>query len=78
METRHKAGDCDKVRRSLDFHGGLEVTVAGLRNDGGLMLLWKEDLNVVIKGFSPDHITCFFTVNDNVYRSTGFYGRSTR
>lgn len=48
------------------------------RKGDELMLLWKQELEVLINGFSHGHIDCFFSITGNVSHLAGFYGNPTR
>ncbi|KAH7526808.1 hypothetical protein JRO89_XSUnG0053100 [Xanthoceras sorbifolium] len=72
-ETRLDVGSVDRLKNSLCFEGGFEVARVGLSD--GLLLLWKDDIDVEIKSFSKGHIDS--VINDaegGRWRFTGFYG----
>lgn len=41
---------------------------------GGLMLLWKEPIDITIFSYSSGHIDCKVKHADKCWRFTGFYG----
>lgn len=62
------------VRRKLGFSDCL--TVSALGRNGGLALLWKNDVKVDIVNFSQSHISAWMEVEGVTPRwfFTGFYG----
>lgn len=56
----------------LDFERQFVVDVVG--GSSGLMMLWKETVNVHIKSFSTGNIDSVVRVEDSMWRFTRFYG----
>uniref|UniRef100_A0A803PHX3 Uncharacterized protein n=1 Tax=Cannabis sativa TaxID=3483 RepID=A0A803PHX3_CANSA len=48
MESKFLSGSCDKLRVKLSFDHVFEVPKKGFR--GGLLLFWKQEVNVLRKG----------------------------
>uniref|UniRef100_A0A803PXR5 Reverse transcriptase domain-containing protein n=1 Tax=Cannabis sativa TaxID=3483 RepID=A0A803PXR5_CANSA len=73
METKLQSGSISKFRNSLHFPHGIEVPRIGL--SGGLMLLWKSDVDIAINNYSSNHIDCFVELHGGLsFHFTGFYG----
>uniref|UniRef100_A0A803P119 Uncharacterized protein n=1 Tax=Cannabis sativa TaxID=3483 RepID=A0A803P119_CANSA len=65
-----------QVRNALNFLNGIEVPRKGL--GGGLMLLWKGNLDVTLLTFSMNHISCYVQCDDGIkWHFSGFYGAPT-
>lgn len=64
----------EDLRVKMLFDNCLTVDSVGL--SGGLMLLWKGELDLSVLSFSLGHIdSCVRSRNGNfVWRFTGFYG----
>ena len=62
-----------QIQRRIEFKNMLDVP---RRNKaGGLVIFWKEDFDLSVETFSPNHIDS--TINkgkDNEWRFTAFYG----
>ncbi|XP_030502832.2 uncharacterized protein LOC115718003 [Cannabis sativa] len=73
METKLSTGSINKIRVALNFPNGFEVPRRGL--GGGLMLLWKDNIDVTLLNYSMNHITCYVQC-DNIpkFHFSGFYG----
>ncbi|XP_057794871.1 uncharacterized protein LOC131011108 [Salvia miltiorrhiza] len=56
----------------LEFDGHFVVNPNGA--SGGLMLFWKDPLDVAISSYSPGHIDCRVSNDGVTWRFTGFYG----
>jgi len=73
METKKKSSYLEKVRCHLKFDNLFVVPRRHL--NGGLALLWKNELNLHIRTFSPHHIDTVVNPRiDNTWQFTGFYG----
>ncbi|KAM6576524.1 hypothetical protein CsatB_028361 [Cannabis sativa] len=73
METKLQSGSISKFRNSLHFPHGIEVPRIGL--SGGLMLLWKSNVDIAINNYSSNHIDCFVELHGGLsFHFTGFYG----
>jgi hypothetical protein len=47
--------------------------------NGGLVLMWKEDMSLVIKTYSKFHVDVWITeAHGKFWRFTGFYGEPRR
>lgn len=65
----------ERVQRKIQFKYMFESP----RRDkaGGLAIFWKEDFNLDIETFSPNHIDTTINKNQaNEWRLIGFYGES--
>ncbi|KAG8493308.1 hypothetical protein CXB51_010696 [Gossypium anomalum] len=62
------------VRRSCGFLNGIDIEAEGSR--GGLCLAWKEDIIVILRSFSKNHIDAMVKEKNTneEWRFTGFYG----
>jgi hypothetical protein len=59
------------------FHNAFGLSSQGF--SGGLVMMWKSDMNVVINTFSKFHIDVWITESDGMmWRFTGFYGEPKR
>jgi hypothetical protein len=72
-ETRLSATHAQDMCRKLGFRNAFGVSSQGF--SGGLVLMYKEDLNVVIKTFSKFHINAWIIdLEGKLWRFTDFYG----
>uniref|UniRef100_A0A803NUC0 CCHC-type domain-containing protein n=1 Tax=Cannabis sativa TaxID=3483 RepID=A0A803NUC0_CANSA len=73
METRLGSNSINRFRQSLNFSHGLESPRVGL--SGGLMLLWKDNINVSLNIFGSTYFDCCLSVDDGpLFHLTAFYG----
>jgi exonuclease III len=74
METKMNNKKCDFIRIKLGFDYSFCVDCVG--RSGGLLLLWRNDLNVIIQTYSRRHISAIIDCNgvNSDWRFTGFYG----
>ncbi|GMY13846.1 reverse transcriptase domain-containing protein [Fagus crenata] len=72
---RHKRGKkMTTIKINLGFHNGLIVPNFG--RSGGVALMWKEEVDLVIQNYSLFHINAYIQQNGSFsWRVTGFYGR---
>lgn len=56
----------------LNFKGFIGVDAVG--KSGGLLFFWNDSINVSLCSYSVGHIDCFVSMNDLIWRFTGFYG----
>lgn len=73
-ETKLLSSQMEGFKRKLGFKYGIFVDRIGLA--GGLALLWREDIDVILQSFSSNHIDVHVD-NSSVlplWRFTGFYG----
>jgi hypothetical protein len=76
-ETRMSAEHSQNLCWKLGFHNAFGVSSQGF--SGGLVMMWKVDMNVVIKTFSKFHIDVWIMESDGMmWRFTGFYGEPKR
>lgn len=72
-ETKLKTKKCDNWRARLNMGGWFMVDSEGA--SGGLILAWKNYLNVNVRSYSKGHIDTLITDNAHkIWRVTGFYG----
>ena len=73
METKQLVEEMRRIHADLPYRCMLIVPSEQRR--GGLALLWKEDVDLHIQTYSPNHIDAL-TLNgsDPLWRLTGFYG----
>ncbi|KAF4361847.1 hypothetical protein F8388_003168 [Cannabis sativa] len=74
METKLAEGKQDYMKKCLGFEEGYEVPRNGL--SGGLMLLWKGNVEISNIRSSSNHISCFIRLESQVlaWHFCGFYG----
>ena len=72
METKQSMDEIRRVQADLPYRGMLVVPSVHIR--GGLALLWKEDVELHVKTYSPHHIDALIKGENSVWRFTGFYG----
>lgn len=74
METKLADGKVNKIRISLGFDEGFEVSRMGL--GGGLMVLWKEVVEVTHLTSSFNHFSCLLRWHkqQRPWHFCGFYG----
>ena len=73
METKQLVKEMRRIHADLPYRCMLIVPSEQRR--GGLALLWKEDVDLHIQTYSPNHIDAFIlNGSDPLWRLTGFYG----
>ncbi|XP_060974670.1 uncharacterized protein LOC133039749 [Cannabis sativa] len=73
MESKLACNSINRVCTVLKFSHGLEVPRQGLR--GGLLLLWKDHVDVSLTSFSMNHFDVFVSYDRwPRYHFTAFYG----
>ncbi|KAL0454948.1 UNVERIFIED_CONTAM: hypothetical protein Slati_0834000 [Sesamum latifolium] len=72
-ETKCKQRRCDLLKERTNYYG---VAVDSCGKGGGLMLLWRKDIEVCLQSFSKHHIDATVSLNGDSqnWRFTGFYG----
>lgn len=71
-ETRLRRHKVDSLRRRLNMEGALDV--ARSENCVGLLLMWKDTLQVNLLSFSNSHIDVEVIQGESKFRFTGMYG----
>ncbi|XP_075475625.1 uncharacterized protein LOC142507719 [Primulina tabacum] len=71
-ETKLRDYQCRWWKNVLGFSGMFVVNCLG--RSGGLMLMWKEPLDVRIQSYKMGHIDCTVRHFEKLWRFTGFYG----
>ncbi|KAL0433363.1 UNVERIFIED_CONTAM: hypothetical protein Slati_2670600 [Sesamum latifolium] len=74
-KTKCKSRRCDRIKETVDyFHLGVNSVGKG----GGLLLLWRKDIDVWLQSFSGHHIDVTVKSDEcpERWRFTGFYGYS--
>ncbi|XP_073057177.1 uncharacterized protein [Primulina eburnea] len=71
-ETKLRDFNCKRWKVALGFSGLFVVNCEG--RSGGLIMLWKEPLNVTVFSYSSGHIDSIVQHGDKRWRFTGFYG----
>uniref|UniRef100_A0A803QNQ4 CCHC-type domain-containing protein n=1 Tax=Cannabis sativa TaxID=3483 RepID=A0A803QNQ4_CANSA len=73
METRLNTNSLILIRQLLNFNNGLDAPRIGL--SGGLMLLWKDNIEVNLNTFGSCFFDCFVTdTGGQNFHFTAFYG----
>lgn len=78
METLSTNSRMSYIKNKLGFKG--VFTVDSLGRNGGLALLWREEVQVHINSYSRNHIDAKVSVDERSmhWRFTGFYGHPKR
>ncbi|KAL0320136.1 UNVERIFIED_CONTAM: hypothetical protein Sradi_5275100 [Sesamum radiatum] len=73
-ETKCKKRKCDALKERHNLFG---ISVDSIGKGGGLTLLWRKEVNVVIQSFSNSHIDAVVSDESgtNGWRFTGVYGQ---
>ena len=72
-ETWTDEARLQKIKRNLQFDH--MFFVPRLTRRGGLVLFWKESLNLKVETSSKNHIDCIIDIGkEGAWRFTGFYG----
>lgn len=72
IKTKSNQETKSKMKILLNFQGAFNVPSKGL--SGGLMLLWDEDLKILISSFSDGHIDAIVKEEVGWWRFSSFYG----
>ncbi|XP_074346737.1 uncharacterized protein LOC141685542 [Apium graveolens] len=74
METKLADGKVNIICNKLGFEHGFEVPRTGF--GGGLMVLWKDNVEVTYLSSSPNHFSCFLRLDNQAraWHFCGFYG----
>lgn len=73
METKICKKMEAKVKESINFDCYIEISSNG--NSGGLMLLWRREIDVTVMSYSSGHIDVFLKEDDWRWRFIGIYGQ---
>lgn len=71
-ETKKKATSEERLMRELGFDG--QFSVPSVDSSGGLLLLWKNSVDVTLNSYSSGHIDITIKEVSSWWRFTGFYG----
>ena len=73
MESKLCCNSVTRLCRSLRFTNGLEVPRVGF--SGGLLLFWKENVNVSLIHYNINMFDCYIKCDDSAsWHFTAFYG----
>ncbi|KAL0368284.1 UNVERIFIED_CONTAM: hypothetical protein Scaly_1047300 [Sesamum calycinum] len=74
-ETKCKKHKCDNLKEKYNLFG---INVDSRGKSGGLILLWRKDINLFVHLFSVSHIDAgvFNEAGLEGWRFTGIYGHS--
>ena len=73
METKQSVEEMRKIQANLPYR--YMLVVPSIQRKGGLALLWKEEVNLHIQTYSPNHIDALiFEETNPLWRLTDFYG----
>jgi hypothetical protein len=76
-KMRLSATRAQEMCHKLGFHNAFGVSSQGF--NGGLVLVWHDDLSIVIKTYSKSHVDVWITeVDGKLWHFTGFYGEPRR
>ncbi|KAL0414029.1 UNVERIFIED_CONTAM: hypothetical protein Sradi_1604600 [Sesamum radiatum] len=72
-ETKSKGRRHDRVKERLNYYG---VGVESQGKSGGLLMLWRKDVDVWIQTYSPHHMDALVKADKDTerWRITGIYG----
>ncbi|KAL0430825.1 UNVERIFIED_CONTAM: putative mitochondrial protein [Sesamum radiatum] len=72
-KTKCQARRVDRLKERLNYNG---IGIASYNKRGGLMLLWRKDIEVWLQSYSEHHIDATVSRGDNMERGrfSGFYG----
>ncbi|KAL0431280.1 UNVERIFIED_CONTAM: hypothetical protein Sradi_0754000 [Sesamum radiatum] len=72
-ETKCKARRVDRLKEKLNYNG---IGVDSHGKGGGLMLLWRKDIDVWLQSYSEHHIDTIVSSEEGKgpWRFSGFYG----
>ncbi|KAL8465342.1 hypothetical protein ACS0TY_034730 [Phlomoides rotata] len=71
-ETKIRSTVGKRIASSLNFPSCFYVDPRG--RSGGLLLMWSEDVSVVLRSYSRGHIDCGISYLNSKWRFSGFYG----
>ena len=73
IETKQSVDEMRRLQADLPYR--CMFPVPSVRRSGGLALLWKEEVDLHVQTYSPNHIDALIYTNGNpTWRLTGFYG----
>ncbi|KAL0408323.1 UNVERIFIED_CONTAM: hypothetical protein Sradi_1766700 [Sesamum radiatum] len=72
-KTKCKGRRYDRLKEKFNYH---RIGVDAIGRSGGLLLLWRKDVEVWLQSFSVNHIDATIKYVDchEIWRFTGFYG----
>lgn len=68
--------EVELLRCRLSYPNCFNVEASGRR--GGLILFWKENVNVNVLSYSSGHIDCVISVDPCPFYFTSFYGNPSQ
>lgn len=72
VESKYDAVKSERLKNSLNFNSCFCVSCRG--KSGGLLLFWKEEMDISIKSFSEGHIDALIRRKNGYWRFSDFYG----
>lgn len=74
METKQSVEEMRNIKEDLQYHA--IFTVPSLGRSGGLVMIWKENVDLHVQTCSQNHIDAIvFSRTGPPWRITGFYGQ---
>ena len=72
METKRTVEEMRWIQADLPYR--CTLAIPSIKRRGGLALMWKEEVDLHIQTFSPNHVDALiFNESNPQWRLTGFY-----